>query len=95
MKIRIIFATLAISAMAFVPAFAQEETRQEIGISYGAVPNSVWIDVLSDVIPAIFGEKADNKGYVGPIGLEYYYHTSPLVGEEAAGAAVTALHLVK
>ena len=90
-RMKYLLAAVAISAMAFLPAFAQEEEepRQEIGISYGAVPNSVWIDVLSDVIPAIFGEKADNKGYVGPIGLEYYYHTSPLVGVGAIAVLAT------
>ena len=89
MKMKCIFAALAISTMFFLPAFGQEETRHEIGISYGTVPNSVWIDVLTDVIPAMFGEKQDNKGYVGPIGLEYYCHTSPLVGVGAVAVLAT------
>ena len=65
-----------------MPVQAQEEleNRHEIGISYGAIPNSVWIDVLTDLIPAMFGETFNNHHYVGPVGLEYYYHTSPLVG---------------
>ena len=69
-------------AMLFMPVQAQEEleNRHEIGISYGAIPNSVWIDVLTDLIPAMFGETFNNHHYVGPVGLEYYYHTSPLVG---------------
>ena len=80
MKIRFLLAALAISALMSVPAQAQEETRHEIGISYGTVPNSTWIDILTEVIPAVFGETYDNHHYVGPIGLEYYYHTSPLIG---------------
>ena len=80
MKIKCLLAVLAISSVLCVPARAQEETRHEIGVSYGAVPNSIWIDVLTDVVPAMFGHKYDNNKYVGPIGLEYYYHTSPLVG---------------
>lgn len=82
MKIRILLAALAISAFFCVPAQAQDEqeTRHEIGISYGTVPNSTWIDILTEVIPAVFGETYDNHHYVGPIGLEYYYHTSPLIG---------------
>ena len=75
-------------ALLCAPAQAQEEvekndvieTRHEISVSYGTVPNSVWIDILSEVIPAIFGESSENHKYYGPIGLEYYYHTSPLIG---------------
>lgn len=82
MKFKFLLAALAISAFVSVPAQAQDEmeTRHEIGISYGAIPNSTWIDVLTEVIPAMFGETYDNHRYVGPIGLEYYYHTSPLIG---------------
>ena len=82
MKIRFLLAALAISALMSIPAQAQDEleTRHEIGISYGMVPNSTWIDILTEVIPAVFGETYNNHKYVGPIGLEYYYHTSPLIG---------------
>ena len=60
--------------------------RHEIGISYGVVPNSIWLDVI---IPSVFGETHDNERYVGPIGLEYYYHTSPLVGVGAVAVIAT------
>ena len=82
MKIKCLLVIFAIGSVFCAPALAQDEmeTRHEIGISYGAVPNSIWIDVLTDVIPAMFGETYDNHNYVGPIGLEYYYHTSPLIG---------------
>ena len=74
----------AVIAMLFMPVQVQAqeelETRHEIGISYGSIPNSVWFNFLSDIIPAMFWEKFDNHKYVGPIGLEYYYHTSPLIG---------------
>lgn len=89
MKIKFLLVILAVSSLLCVPARAQEETRHEIGISYGTVPNSVWIDVLSDVVPAIFGYKYNNNHYVGPIGLEYYYHTSPLVGVGAVAVLAT------
>ena len=90
MKIKVLLAALAISAFLCVPAQAQDEPRHELGLSYGAVPNSIWIDILSDVIPVIFEQNVESKGYVGPIGLEYYYHTSPLVGVGAV--AVFAIH---
>ena len=91
MKIRLLLAAFAISAFICVPAQAQDdlETRHEIGISYGTVPNSIWIDILTEVIPAVFGETYDNHRYVGPIGLEYYYHTSPLIGVGAVAVYAT------
>ena len=91
MKIRLLLAAFAISAFICVPAQAQDdlETRHEIGISYGTVPNSIWIDILTEVIPAVFGETYDNHHYVGPIGLEYYYHTSPLIGVGAVAVYAT------
>ena len=89
MRIRLLLATLAISALMYVPVQAQEETRHEIAVSYGAVPNSTWVDVLTDVIPAMFGETFDNHRYVGPIGLEYFYHTSPLIGVGAVAVFAT------
>lgn len=91
MKIRVLLAALAISAFMCVPAQAQDEleTRHEIAVSYGAVPNSVWIDIFSDVVPAIFGEAHENTHYIGPIGLEYYYHTSPLIGVGVVGVFAT------
>ena len=87
-----LMAVLAISASMFIPVQAQEteeEMRQEISISYGAVPNSIWIDALTDIVPAIFGHKYENTSYVGPIGLEYYYHTSKLVGVGAIAVFAT------
>lgn len=91
MKIKILLAALAICAFVSAPAQAQDEmeTRHEIAVSYGAVPNSVWIDILTEVVPAIFGETHDNNHYVGPIGLEYYYHTSPLIGVGAVAVFAT------
>lgn len=85
MKIKCLLAILAVSTMLCVPAQAQEETNEietqhEISLSYGVLPNSTWIDVLTDVIPAIFGQKTDNNRYFGPLSLEYYYHTSHLIG---------------
>ena len=89
MKFKSLLAVLAISALMCVPAQAQDETRHEVSVSYGVVPNSIWLDVLTDVIPAAFGVEYDTKSYVGPIGVEYFYHTSPLVGVGAIGVFAT------
>ena len=91
MKIKFLMAALAISTVMSIPVQAQEEmeTRHEIGITYGTVPNSVWVDIYTEVIASMFGETQDNIKFYGPIGLEYYYHTSPLIGVGAVGVFAT------
>ena len=83
MKNKILLA-VALVACAFMsmPAQAQdeEEPRHEIAVSYGVMPNSIWIDIFSKIGGGIFGESSKNDHYVGPLSLEYYYHTSPLIG---------------
>ena len=90
MKIKCLLAIAAI-AFLFMPVQAQDEmgARHEIGITYGAVPNSVWLDIYTDLIGTIFGETYDNNRYYGPIGLEYYYHTNPLIGVGAVAVFTT------
>lgn len=83
MKNKFLFAAILVAcAFMSMPAQAQdeEEPRHEIAISYGAMPNSIWIDFFSKIGAGIFGESSKNDHYVGPLGLEYFYHTSPLVG---------------
>ena len=82
MRIKCLFAVLALISLVNIPVQAQDEmeTRHEVAVSYGTVPNSIWIDILTEVIKASFGESMDSYKHVGPIALEYYYHTSPLIG---------------
>ena len=91
MKIKFLLAALAISTLMCVPAQAEDVNgnRHEIAVSYGVKPNSTWFDVLTDVIPALFGETHENYKCVGPIGLEYYYRTSPLIGVGAVAVFTT------
>ncbi len=91
MKIKYLLAALAICAFVSVPAQAQdEETRHEVSVSYGGIPNSIWIDAFTDIVPAMFGEKHETKHRIGPVGLEYYYHTSPLIGVGAVAVFATS-----
>lgn len=81
MRIHRILTALAMVALMCAPAKAQDDDlRHEIAISYGVEPNSFWIDVMTDIVPSMPGQKIDNKKLVGPLGLEYFYHTSPLIG---------------
>lgn len=86
MKIKFLFAALAISALLCVPAQAQDEPRHELSVSYGCLPNSIWLDITSDVFGSLFGSEYEHSAATGPIGLEYYYRTSPLI---AVGAVAT------
>ena len=91
MKIKFLLAALAICAFVSVPAQAQDEdTRHEVAVSYGCIPNSIWIDAYTDIIPAMFGEKHETKRRIGPVGLEYYYHTSSLIGVGAVAVFATS-----
>ncbi len=91
MKIKILLAALALSSVLCAPVQAQDEmeNRHEISVSYGVAPNTRWIDFYSDVIPAMYGVEYKNSHYVGPIGLEYFYHTSPLIGVGAVAVFAT------
>lgn len=80
MKIKCLLATVAIISFMCIPAQAQDETRHEVSISYGAVPNSLWIDIVGDFIPAMAGATYEHSKVVGPIGLEYHYRISRVVG---------------
>ncbi len=86
MKIKFLLAALAISALLCVPAQAQDDPRHEVSISYGVVPNSIWLDISGDAFGSLFGYEYDHSAITGPIGLEYYYRTSPLI---AVGAVAT------
>ena len=86
MKIKFLFAALAISALVCVSAQAQDEPRHELSVSYGFLPNSIWLDITSDVFGSLFGSEYEHSAATGPIGLEYYYRTSPLI---AVGAVAT------
>lgn len=91
MKSRVLLVTVALIALFCFPVQAHddEDTRHEIAISYGVEPNTFWLDMYTDVIKAEFGETLDGEKYVGPIGLEYYYHTSPLLGVGAVAVLAT------
>ena len=57
-----------------------QEPKHEISVSYGVLPNSLWLDGVQSFFEALFGQKKDTRNYVGPIGLEYHYRVSPLIG---------------
>ena len=80
-KIYRLITVMALVALMCVPAKAHDDDlRHEVAISYGALPNSIWIDAITDVIPAAAGQQTDKNKWFGSLGVEYFYHTSPLLG---------------
>jgi hypothetical protein len=67
---------LAVAAMmATVNANAWDDNvKQEVGISYGVWSNSDIINAYETIGTNIFGASTGDEHFVGPIGLEYFYH---------------------
>lgn len=52
------------------------DTKHELGVFYGAASASNILSVYSEMFAAAAG---DQSAFWGPIGVEYFYHTSPIV----------------
>ena len=63
--------------MATVSVNAQDDLKHEIGVFYGLGSASDLFSTVTSVISAAAG---DQSSFWGPIGAEYYYHVSPLIG---------------
>ena len=87
-----ILVMVAVAMMTVVNVQAQEgydDTKHEIGVSYGAMSNSTWMsigDAMGTVIASLGAFRYDDGDFTGPISLEYFYHLSPVVGIGAIGA---------
>lgn len=69
--------------MATVSVNAQDELKHEVGVFYGVGSASNLFSVIMSSISAAVG---DQSSFWGPIGAEYYYHVSPVVGLGAVAA---------
>ena len=69
--------------MATVNVNAQDEFKNEIGVFYGFESVSNIFSVYSSMFAAAAG---DQSSFWGPVGVEYYYHVSPVVGLGAVAA---------
>lgn len=67
---------VAAAMMAVVNVNAQNELKHEVGVFYGVGSAS---DILSVITSSISAAAGDQSSFWGPIGVEYYYHTSPVV----------------
>ena len=77
------FMMAAVAIMTVVNVNAQDELKNEIGVFYGVESASNILSVYSSMFAAATGDKSS---WWGPIGVEYYYHISPVVGLGAVAA---------
>jgi len=78
---------MAVAAMmATASAQAQsgyEDTKHEIGVSYGALSNTSWLSIgdgLGSAVVSFGAVRYDDGRFFGPLSVEYFYHLSPVVG---------------
>ena len=69
--------------MATVSVNAQDELKHEVGAFYGIGSAS---NIFSTITGSISAAAGDQSSFWGPIGVEYYYHVSPVVGLGAVAA---------
>lgn len=80
MKKIILIAVVAM--MATMNVNAQDELKNEIGVFYGVESASNILSIYSTIFSAAAG---DQSSWWGPIGVEYYYHLSPVVAVGGVG----------
>ena len=71
------FAMVVVAIMTIVNVNAQDELKHEVGVFYGLGSAS---DILSTLTSAFAAAAGDQSSWWGPIGVEYYYHLTPVVG---------------
>ena len=57
-----------------------DETKQEVAVGLGVLPNSQFLDMFEKVGGALAGAKFENEKFFGPISAEYFYHVKPWLG---------------
>ncbi len=77
------FMLIAVMMVAAMSVQAQDEYKNEIGVSYGFGSVSNYASILFE---AFTFSSSDQGGFWGPVGLEYYHHVTPVV---SVGAIAT------
>lgn len=68
---------VSVAMMTVVNVNAQDGLKHEVGVFYGIGSASNVLSVITSSISAAAGNQSS---FWGPIGVEYYYHVSPVVG---------------
>ena len=70
-----IFVTMCVALLSM--SVQAQDIKHEVGVYYGAGSAS---DIFSTVTSVFAAAAGDQASFWGPIGVEYYYHISPVVG---------------
>ena len=76
-----IFVTLCLALLSM--GVQAQEQKNEIGVFYGFDSASNIFSIITSAISAAAG---DQSSFWGPVGVEYYYHVTPVVGVGAVTA---------
>ena len=68
--------------MTTISVNAQDELKHEVGVFYGIGSASNLFSAITSSISAAAG---DQSSFWGPVGVEYYYHVSPVVALGGVG----------
>ena len=74
---------VSVAMMTVMNVNAQDGLKHEVGVFYGVGSASNVFSALTSSISAAAGNQSS---FWGPIGVEYYYHVSPVVGLGAVAA---------
>ena len=74
---------MAVAAMMATLSVNAQDFKHEVGVFYGFESAS---NVFSLVTSAISAAAGDQSSFWGPVGVEYYYNVSPVVGLGAVAA---------
>ncbi|MBR6015798.1 MAG: outer membrane beta-barrel protein [Prevotella sp.] len=72
-----VFLTLFVALFSMSAQAQEQEFKHEIGVFYGFGSAS---DILSTYTSMFAAAAGDQSSWWGPVGVEYYYHISPVVG---------------
>ncbi|MBR5749406.1 MAG: hypothetical protein IKY01_11565 [Prevotella sp.] len=87
-KVLVMVAVAMMTAMSVNAQSGYEDTKHEVGISYGALSNTTWMSIADAMGTTITlgAVKYSDGNFTGPIAVEYFYHLSPVIGLGAIGA---------
>lgn len=71
-----IFAIAAMLVATLTANAQNDDLKNEVGVYYGIGSAT---NIVSAIGTSLNFDKDDKKGFWGPIGVEYFYHTSPVV----------------
>ena len=87
-KFMMMVAVALMTAMSVNAQSGYEDTKHEVGISYGALSNTTWLSIADAMGTTLTmgALRYDDGNFTGPIAVEYFYHLNPVVGVGAIGA---------